>query len=74
MDPVVKLVVKAPNQQIEDQVLDIDLKWTVLDLKKHISNHYPSKPVSIVEASDAFHPISLHSSLFLSIPVFFSSF
>lgn len=61
MDPVVKLVVKAPNQQIEDQVMDVHLKWTVLDLKKHISNHYPSKPVSIVEASDAFHPSNFFS-------------
>lgn len=45
MDPV-KLVVKAPNQQIEDQIMEVDLNWTVLDLKKHISNYYPSKPVS----------------------------
>lgn len=45
MDPV-KLVVKAPNQQIEDQIMEVDLRWTVRDLKKHISNYYPSKPVS----------------------------
>lgn len=47
MHPV-RLVVKAPNQQIEDQIMEVDLNWTVLDLKRHLSNSYPSKPVSFM--------------------------
>lgn len=40
----VRLVVKAPNQQIDDQVVECTLDWTVQKLKTHLSEVYPSKP------------------------------
>lgn len=40
----VRLVVKAPNQQIEDQMVECALDWTVRKLKAHLSEAYPSKP------------------------------
>lgn len=43
----VTLVVKAPNQQIEDQTVQCELSWTIQKLKQHLSEVYPSKPVSI---------------------------
>lgn len=42
----VTLVVKAPNQQIEDQTVQCELTWTIQKLKQHLSEVYPSKPVS----------------------------
>lgn len=44
----ITLVVKAPNQKIEDQTIECALGWTIKDLKEHISNVYPSKPVSVL--------------------------
>lgn len=42
-----RLLVKTPNQAQEDQIIeDVDMKWTVKDLKAHLSRVYPSKPVS----------------------------
>ncbi|XP_027900088.1 homocysteine-responsive endoplasmic reticulum-resident ubiquitin-like domain member 1 protein [Xiphophorus couchianus] len=39
------LLVKTPNQAQEDQIIDgVDMKWTVKDLKAHLSRVYPSKP------------------------------
>uniref|UniRef100_A0A3P9N1D5 Homocysteine-inducible, endoplasmic reticulum stress-inducible, ubiquitin-like domain member 1 n=1 Tax=Poecilia reticulata TaxID=8081 RepID=A0A3P9N1D5_POERE len=39
------LLVKTPNQAQEDQIIDgVDMKWTVKDLKVHLSRVYPSKP------------------------------
>lgn len=41
----VTLIVKAPNQQIEDQTVKCELSWTISRLKGHLSEVYPSKPV-----------------------------
>lgn len=42
----ITLVIKAPNQRLEDQTVECMLGWTVKKLKKHLENVYPSKPVS----------------------------
>lgn len=42
----VTLIVKAPNQQIEDQTIKCELSWTINKLKQHLQEVYPSKPVS----------------------------
>lgn len=44
----VTLIVKAPNQQIEDQTVKCELSWTINKLKQHLSEVYPSNPVSIL--------------------------
>lgn len=41
--PVI-LIVKAPNQQIDDQTILCDETWTIAKLKGHLSEVYPSKP------------------------------
>ncbi|KAM4733584.1 homocysteine-responsive endoplasmic reticulum-resident ubiquitin-like domain member 1 protein [Anableps anableps] len=39
------LLVKTPNQAQEDQIIEgVDMKWTVKDLKAHLSRVYPIKP------------------------------
>lgn len=43
----VKLLIKASNQQYDDQIIESDLSWTVKRLKSHLALVYPSKPVSI---------------------------
>ena len=45
--PGVTLVVKAPNQKIEDQVIECGLEWTIRKLKEHLSMVYPNQPVSV---------------------------
>lgn len=40
----VTLIVKAPNQQIEDQTVRCELNWTIKKLKGYLSEVYPSKP------------------------------
>lgn len=40
----VKLLIKASNQQYDDQILEIDLLWTVKRLKTHLALVYPNKP------------------------------
>lgn len=45
-DGPVTLVIRAPNQKYDDQTIYCFLSWTVEKLKKHISNVYPSKPLS----------------------------
>ncbi|KAL4713667.1 hypothetical protein ACJJTC_004198 [Scirpophaga incertulas] len=40
----VTLIVKAPNQQIEDQNVECQSTWTVHQLKSHLAEVYPSKP------------------------------
>ncbi|XP_047539308.1 homocysteine-responsive endoplasmic reticulum-resident ubiquitin-like domain member 2 protein [Vanessa atalanta] len=40
----VTLIVKAPNQQIDDQNIECESSWTVRQLKGHLSEVYPSKP------------------------------
>ncbi|XP_070692031.1 homocysteine-responsive endoplasmic reticulum-resident ubiquitin-like domain member 2 protein [Pempheris klunzingeri] len=46
LDSPVTLVIKAPNQKYEDQTINCFLNWTVERLKSHISNVYPSRPLS----------------------------
>ncbi|XP_076123486.1 homocysteine-responsive endoplasmic reticulum-resident ubiquitin-like domain member 1 protein [Alosa pseudoharengus] len=45
-DPdTMKLVVKTPRQECGDQIIEgVDLNWKVLDLKRHLSQVYPSCP------------------------------
>ena len=45
-DLPVTLVIKAPNQRVGDQTVECMLGWTVRKLKQHLTNVYPSKPVS----------------------------
>ncbi|CAK9833690.1 Homocysteine-responsive endoplasmic reticulum-resident ubiquitin-like domain member 2 protein [Anthophora retusa] len=40
----IKVIIRAPNQQIKDQVINCDIEWTVGQLKEHLSDVYPSKP------------------------------
>jgi hypothetical protein len=46
IDMPVTLIVKAPNQQVEDQTVHCELNWTIRKLKGYLSEVYPSKPVS----------------------------
>lgn len=39
------LVVKAPNQKIEDQKIECTGDWTVNELKRHLSKVYPTNPM-----------------------------
>lgn len=40
----VTLVVKAPNQKIQDLTVECGWEWTIRKLKEHLSNVYPNKP------------------------------
>lgn len=42
----VTLIVKAPNQQFEDQTIQCEITWTIKRLKGYLSEVYPCKPVS----------------------------
>ncbi|XP_028728402.1 homocysteine-responsive endoplasmic reticulum-resident ubiquitin-like domain member 2 protein isoform X1 [Peromyscus leucopus] len=46
MEIPVTLVIKAPNQKYSDQTISCFLNWTVGKLKTHLSNVYPSKPLT----------------------------
>lgn len=46
VDLPVTLVIKAPSQRQDDQVVDCVLSWTVRKLKEHLETVYPSKPKS----------------------------
>lgn len=50
-EAAVNLIIKAPNQQIKDQVIKCDLSWTIGRLKEYLSEVYPSKPVSRAKVS-----------------------
>lgn len=50
MEIPVTLIIKAPNQKYSDQTISCFLNWTVGKLKTHLSNVYPSKPVSVLKA------------------------
>lgn len=42
-----KIVIKAANQKYEDFNVDIpESDWTIKQLKQHLSDNYPSNPVS----------------------------
>ncbi|XP_050538942.1 homocysteine-responsive endoplasmic reticulum-resident ubiquitin-like domain member 2 protein [Daktulosphaira vitifoliae] len=43
-DSWITLTIKAPNQQIDDQVVKCQLNWSVAKLKDHIHEIYPNKP------------------------------
>lgn len=70
MEIPVTLIIKAPNQKYSDQTISCFLNWTVGKLKTHLSNVYPSKPVSAQLGAAAltssfravFSPFSLRSS------------
>lgn len=47
MEVPVTLIVKAPNQQFEDQTIKCELSWTIKRLKGYLSEVYPCKPVSL---------------------------
>ncbi|XP_071785593.1 homocysteine-responsive endoplasmic reticulum-resident ubiquitin-like domain member 2 protein isoform X1 [Asterias amurensis] len=40
----VTISIKAPNQRLGDQTVECFLDWSVLKLKNHLANVYPSKP------------------------------
>lgn len=44
--PTLNLVVKSPSGQHKDVSLQAQTSWTVRLLKQHLSNLYPTKPVS----------------------------
>ena len=41
----VQLIIKAPSSKYEDFKISCQLSWTIFELKTHISEEYPSKPV-----------------------------
>ncbi|XP_063995753.1 homocysteine-responsive endoplasmic reticulum-resident ubiquitin-like domain member 2 protein [Diachasmimorpha longicaudata] len=41
---MISLVVKAPDQQISDQIVKCQLHWTVGRLKEHLETVYPTNP------------------------------
>lgn len=47
VDSPVILVIRAPNQKYDDQTINCYQSWTVEKLKAHLSDVYPSKPVSV---------------------------
>lgn len=53
MEIPVTLIIKAPNQKYSDQTISCFLNWTVGKLKTHLSNVYPSKPVSVYKLGTA---------------------
>lgn len=44
----VTLIVKAPNQQFEDQTIKCEPTWSIRKLKGYLSEVYPCNPVSIL--------------------------
>jgi len=42
---VLYLIVKTPNYKIPDQTVECDFLWTVGELKKHLYERLPSKPL-----------------------------
>ncbi|KAM5273773.1 homocysteine-responsive endoplasmic reticulum-resident ubiquitin-like domain member 2 protein [Ctenodactylus gundi] len=46
MEIPVTLIIKAPNQKYSDQTISCFLNWTVEKLKTHLSNVYPSRPLT----------------------------
>lgn len=50
MSDLVTIIVKAPNQQISDQIIQCHHSWTIKKLKDYLSEVYPSKPVCIISS------------------------
>lgn len=44
----INLIVKAPNQKVEDQTIECFDNWNVLQFKQHLAVVYPTKPVSLI--------------------------
>lgn len=44
---VVKLTIRDSSQVLDDETLMCDENWQIAQLKEHLSDLYPSKPVSI---------------------------
>lgn len=58
-DSPVTLVIKTPNQKVDDLRIDCALEWSVEQLKRHISSVYPTKPVRLWLPFTAFLKASL---------------
>ncbi|KAK9498124.1 hypothetical protein O3M35_004003 [Rhynocoris fuscipes] len=41
---MVKIVIKAPNQMTDDQIIDCQRLWSVSELKEHLFKEYPTHP------------------------------
>lgn len=64
MDAIpVTLIVKAPNQQFEDQTIKCEVTWSIRKLKGYLSEVYPCKPVSTTHIVCPPVPILLMSHL-----------
>lgn len=49
MDPLpVTIIVKAPNQQFEDQTIKCEPTWSIRKLKGYLTEVYPCNPVSVM--------------------------
>ena len=46
-EEMAKLIIKAANGQVDDFRVEAPPAWTILELKRFLFRHYPSKPVSI---------------------------
>ena len=44
----IELTLKTPNQRVNDIQLKCREDWTIKNLKEHLQDVYPSKPVSII--------------------------
>uniref|UniRef100_H3C6T1 Homocysteine-inducible, endoplasmic reticulum stress-inducible, ubiquitin-like domain member 1 n=1 Tax=Tetraodon nigroviridis TaxID=99883 RepID=H3C6T1_TETNG len=45
-ETTITVIIKTPNQAFQDQTVEgVHLKWTVKDLKIHLSTVYPSRPI-----------------------------
>lgn len=59
VDNPVTLVIRAPNQKYNDQTINCYQNWTVEKLKAHLSDVYPSKPVSTFAPVMSVLPLSV---------------
>jgi len=67
IDVPVTLIVKAPNQQVEDQTIHCELNWTIRKLKGYLSEVYPSKPVSFCLLHVYFRKSAYKTALILMV-------
>ena len=53
MDPLncIELTLKTPNQRFNDIQLKCQEDWTIKNLKEHLQDVYPSKPVYVFKTS-----------------------
>lgn len=50
----VTLIVKAPNQQFEDQTIKCEPNWSIRKLKGYLSEVYPCNPVSTLQIVEVY--------------------